>query len=100
MPVNMISSAIGLLICAGNSRWVNAMRWSGQKRFGTSPTVPFVVAGAKAGLMKSYGPLTFLKVHNAGHMVPMDQPKAALQMLKSWMAGKAAMAGADSETDT
>lgn len=22
---------------------------------------------------------------DAGHMVPMDQPKAALKMLKSWM---------------
>ncbi|KAK3408065.1 hypothetical protein EUGRSUZ_J00374, partial [Eucalyptus grandis] len=87
------------LICnwLGNSRWVNAMRWSGQKQFGTSPTVPFVVAGAEAGMMKSHGPLTFLKVHNAGHMVPMDQPKAALQMLKSWMAGKVTLAGADSE---
>ncbi|KAL3718187.1 hypothetical protein ACJRO7_003340 [Eucalyptus globulus] len=87
------------LICnwLGNSNWVHAMGWSGQKQFGTSATVPFVVNGAEAGLMKSYGPLTFLKVHNAGHMVPMDQPKASLQMLKSWMAGKVAMTGADSE---
>ncbi|XP_010031406.2 serine carboxypeptidase-like [Eucalyptus grandis] len=87
------------LICnwLGNSNWVHAMGWSGQKQFVTSATVPFVVNGAEAGLMKSYGPLTFLKVHNAGHMVPMDQPKASLQMLKSWMAGKVAMAGADSE---
>jgi len=38
-----------------------------------------------------------MQVHNAGHMVPMDQPKAALQMLKSWMAGKVTLAGADSE---
>lgn len=88
------------LICnwLGNSNWVHAMEWSGQKQFGTSATVPFAVDGAQAGLMKSHGPLTFLKVHNAGHMVPMDQPKAALQMLKSWMAGKVAMAGADSES--
>ncbi|KAF8009572.1 hypothetical protein BT93_J0547 [Corymbia citriodora subsp. variegata] len=90
------------LICnwLGNSRWVHALRWSGRQQFGKSPNVPFVVAGAKAGLVKSHGPLTFLKVHNAGHMVPMDQPKAALQMLKSWMAGKVAVAGADSEIAT
>ena len=25
------------------------------------------------------------QVHDAGHMVPMDQPKAALEMLKGWM---------------
>ena len=38
------------------------MEWSGQKQFGASPTVPFVVDDAEAGLLKSHGPLTFLKV--------------------------------------
>ncbi|KAG4974393.1 hypothetical protein AAZX31_11G168800 [Glycine max] len=78
------------LICnwLGNSRWVHAMKWSGKKAFGKSPTVKFVVDGSKAGSLNSYGPLSFLKVHEAGHLVPMDQPKAALQMLQSWMAGK------------
>ncbi|KAM7279403.1 hypothetical protein ACFE04_006537 [Oxalis oulophora] len=74
--------------CSRNSRWVHAMKWSGQKEFGAANTIPFVVDGAEAGQMKSHGALTFLKVHDAGHMVPMDQPKAALQMLKSWMQGK------------
>ena len=27
------------------------------------------------------------QVHDAGHMVPMDQPKAALEMLKRWTQG-------------
>ncbi|KAF6166945.1 hypothetical protein GIB67_037458 [Kingdonia uniflora] len=80
------------LICnwLGNSRWVHAMEWSSQKQFVGSPTVPFVVDGAEAGQMKNYGPLSFLKVHDAGHMVPMDQPKAALEMLKRWTQGKLA----------
>ncbi|XP_057953064.1 serine carboxypeptidase-like [Malania oleifera] len=87
------------LICnwLGNSRWVNAMEWSGQKKFETSPTVQFAVDGAEAGQMKTYGPLTFLKVHKAGHMVPMDQPKAALEMLKRWTQGKLADAVTASE---
>ncbi|KAG6760678.1 hypothetical protein POTOM_033854 [Populus tomentosa] len=75
------------LICnwLGNSRWVNALAWSGKKKAtGEAPTVPFVVEGKKAGQLKSLG---FLKVHNAGHFVPMDQPKAALTMLKSWLQG-------------
>lgn len=46
----------------GNSRWVHAMEWSGQKEFATSLEVPFVVDGSEAGLLKRYGPLTFLKV--------------------------------------
>ncbi|KAK2996103.1 hypothetical protein RJ639_029531 [Escallonia herrerae] len=78
------------LICnwLGNSRWVHAMEWSAQKAFVAAPSVPFSVDGSEAGQLKSHGPLALLKVHNAGHMVPMDQPKASLQMLKAWTQGK------------
>ncbi|KAK2370895.1 serine carboxypeptidase [Trifolium repens] len=78
------------LICnwLGNSRWVDAMQWSGQKEFNSSVATPYLVDSEEAGTLKSHGPLAFLKVKQAGHMVPMDQPKAALQMLKDWMQGK------------
>ncbi|KAJ0970148.1 hypothetical protein J5N97_023025 [Dioscorea zingiberensis] len=77
------------LICnwLGNSRWVQSMEWSGQQNFISSPELPFMVDGEEAGLLKTYGPLSFLKVHDAGHMVPMDQPKAALEMLRRWTQG-------------
>ncbi|KAK4791993.1 hypothetical protein SAY86_022428 [Trapa natans] len=77
------------LICnwLGNWKWVHAMRWSGQKRFAVAKNSSFVVDRKEAGVLKSYGPLSFLKIHNAGHMVPMDQPKASLQMLDRWMKG-------------
>ncbi|PIN05990.1 Serine carboxypeptidases (lysosomal cathepsin A) [Handroanthus impetiginosus] len=88
------------LICnwLGNSRWVHAMEWRGQKAFVASPEVPFEVDGAKAGLLTSHGPLSFLKVHDAGHMVPMDQPKASLEMLKRWMEGLLSKSTTDSGT--
>ncbi|CAL0329062.1 unnamed protein product [Lupinus luteus] len=78
------------LICnwLGNYRWVRAMKWSGQKKFISAPTVKFIVDGAEAEALTSHGPLSFLKVYQAGHMVPMDQPKASLEMLKRWMGGK------------
>lgn len=38
------------------------MEWSGQKHFVGSPEVTFEVDGSEAGKLKSYGPLTFLKV--------------------------------------
>ncbi|XP_054801624.1 serine carboxypeptidase-like [Prosopis cineraria] len=84
------------LICnwLGNSRWVHAMEWSGQKEFVASTEVSFVVDGSEAGLLKSHGPLSFLKVRDAGHMVPMDQPKASLEMLKRWTQGTLSEAGA------
>lgn len=46
----------------GNSRWVHAMEWSGTKEFGASPELPFEVSGSEAGLLKTYGPLSFIKV--------------------------------------
>lgn len=72
----------------GNSRWVHAMPWSGQEEFVLALNVPFLVNGEEAGIMKNHGPLTFIKVHNAGHMVPMDQPEAAQKMLELWTTGK------------
>ncbi|KAJ0963573.1 hypothetical protein J5N97_028695 [Dioscorea zingiberensis] len=78
------------LICnwLGNSKWVHSMEWSGQQKFVSSAETSFNVGGAEAGILKSHGPLSFLKVHNAGHMVPMDQPKAALEMLRRWTYGE------------
>ncbi|XP_057726413.1 serine carboxypeptidase-like [Arachis stenosperma] len=94
---NLLEDGIRLLVYAGeehlicnwlgNSRWVHAMKWSGQEQFGASPTIQFVVNGSQAGSLKSYGPLAFLKVNEAGHLVPMDQPEAALEMITRWMKG-------------
>ncbi|XP_047335701.1 serine carboxypeptidase-like [Impatiens glandulifera] len=77
------------LICnwIGNYWWVREMNWSGQRQFnGASPT-PYVVDGDLKGQLIEYGPLSFLKVLDSGHMVPMDQPQAALEMLERWMKG-------------
>lgn len=73
------------------------MEWSGQKDFVAASTIPFTLDGADAGLAKSHGPLTFLKVHNAGHMVPMDQPKASLEMLKRWIQDKSPFAAVEND---
>uniref|UniRef100_A0A7N0TU37 Carboxypeptidase n=1 Tax=Kalanchoe fedtschenkoi TaxID=63787 RepID=A0A7N0TU37_KALFE len=75
------------LICnwLGNYKWVNAMKWSGQRNFSKANITSYKVGGEEAGQLKSFGPLSFLKVHKAGHMVPMDQPNVSLEMLKRWM---------------
>ncbi|KAG5599169.1 hypothetical protein H5410_030539 [Solanum commersonii] len=53
----------------------------------------WLVDGEEKGIEKNHGPLTFRRVHDAGHMVPMDQPKAALEMLQRWMQGKLSKEG-------
>lgn len=84
------------MIWTGNSKWLDAMKCSGQEKYLAASTAPFSVDGAEAGLQKVYGPLTFLRVHNAGHMVPMDQPKHSLEMLRRWMQGKSPLSQAGS----
>ncbi|KMS94011.1 hypothetical protein BVRB_025690, partial [Beta vulgaris subsp. vulgaris] len=39
----------------------------------------------KSGTIRSYGPLTFLVVNEAGHMVPMDQPDVSLKMIDAFI---------------
>lgn len=76
------------------------MEWSGKADFASSPEASFTVDNTKAGVLKSHGALSFLKVHNAGHMVPMDQPKASLEMLKRFTQGKLKESIPEEETST
>ncbi|KAI3692570.1 hypothetical protein L6452_32387 [Arctium lappa] len=71
-----------------NSRWVHAMPWSGQKDFVAASNVSFLVDGKEDGILKNHGIVTFIKVHDVGHMVHMDQPRALLYMLELWTTGK------------
>lgn len=69
---DLLESGVKMLVYAGehdflfnwlgNWNWVHAMKWSDQKFFVTSPNISFIVDGAEAGSMKSYGVLSFLKV--------------------------------------
>ena len=45
--------------------------------------------GQVAGYFEKYDGLTFLTVKGAGHFVPKDRPRHALDMLRSFLAGKA-----------
>jgi len=65
----------------GNHGWMQALQWDGQQAFNNAPNTTFSVDGQAAGLMQSAQGLTFLKVYNAGHMVPLDQPNNAYQMM-------------------
>ncbi|KAL9672316.1 hypothetical protein QQ045_028566 [Rhodiola kirilowii] len=75
------------LICnwLGSFKWASAMKWSAQGEFTKANLISYKVGGKEIGLIKSFGPLTFLKVYTAGHMVPMVQPNVSLQMPKNWM---------------
>lgn len=87
------------LICnwLGNARWVNALDWEGKEGFAAAPEVPWAAPGAGGrarGSVKAAGGLAFVKVFDAGHMVPMDQPAAALELIARFTRGRP-LAGGD-----
>jgi len=75
----------------GGRDWVKNMQWNGQAEFvkKIDALSPWLVDGGKVGgEFASYGPLTFLGVNDAGHMVPMDQPANALEMISLFIQNK------------
>ena len=65
----------------GNHAWVMDLKWKGKEGFNLANEVEW---NHGAGKLRKYETLSFLQVYAAGHMVPMDQPKAALDMLNQF----------------
>lgn len=70
----------------GSEAWANEIFWENQNRFRSAPYQKWVVDGEAAGEYKKTENFTFMRVYDAGHMVPMDQPKRALSMFKDFIA--------------
>jgi len=82
----------------GNKAWTIDLPWTGKNAFNNEADAVWYytendenVEGGMvrtANALKGSGSLTFLQVYEAGHMVPMDQPAASLQMLNAFTANK------------
>ncbi|KZT00989.1 carboxypeptidase C [Laetiporus sulphureus 93-53] len=100
----LIEDGVRLLVYAGNAdmmcnfmgneRWVEALDTKFHDEFSAKKSVPWVTTdtGAIAGMVRSAGGggssagnVTFVAVHEAGHMVPYDQPEAALDLVTRWL---------------
>jgi len=86
----LIYSGMLDFICnwVGGEDWTTQMPWSGQNQFSNTNYTIWSVNGKPAGEARTYENLTFLKVYQAGHMVPMDQPVNALDMLNRFLKGQ------------
>jgi len=103
---SMLAAGIEVLVYAGdqdficnwlgNEKWVQALDWPHKADFDASGKRPYLVHGKAVGKMdgkevgelQSFANLHFLRVYQAGHMVPLDQPEAALGMLSDLLDGK------------
>ncbi|EKG16133.1 Cytochrome P450 [Macrophomina phaseolina MS6] len=57
-----------------------AVNYTRADAFRSSTYEPFVVDGNEHGLARQAGNFSFLRVYEAGHMVPLNQPRAALEL--------------------
>ena len=108
--IPMLESDIDVLIYAGdvdficnwigNKAWTKALNWSGKSDFNDAADVEWDYTESATGktingglvrsanAAKGSGSLTFLQVFEAGHMVPMDKPEAALSLLNTFIQQK------------
>ncbi|KAJ3411561.1 hypothetical protein HDV05_002030 [Chytridiales sp. JEL 0842] len=77
----------------GNVAWLNKMEWSGAEGFRNAKLLPWSLSeedGNASGEFRTFGNLTWLRIYEAGHMVPYDQPIVSLIMLTLWIGGATA----------
>ncbi len=53
----------------GNERMTRELEWTGQETYQSLPLREWFVDGEVAGKTRSFGPLTFATIRDAGHMV-------------------------------
>ena len=84
---------------------MKALEWGGKEGFNAAEDEPWTLTtglqligneialmfqffeGETAGRLRTYENFQFLQVYDAGHMVPMDKPQAASEMLNSFLEG-------------
>ncbi|CAN6675059.1 vacuolar serine-type carboxypeptidase Atg42p [Trichomonascus vanleenenianus] len=72
----------------GNQAWTKAIEWQGKAAFQKKKPGEWQVSGKKAGEVTNYDIFTFLRIFDAGHMVPHDKPREAWEMMNNWVNGK------------
>ncbi|KAF9535450.1 serine carboxypeptidase [Crepidotus variabilis] len=100
----LIDAGVRLLVYAGNAdmmcnymgneRWVEALPTKFTDDFKQTKAVSWILpesgkvigeVRSAGGLGSSAGNVTFVNVHNAGHMAAHDQPEAALELFTNWI---------------
>lgn len=99
---DLLASNIRVLIYAGdmdficnwlgNKAWTIQLPWANQTAFAAAEDRPWYVDMVEAGFVRSVGNnqtnalFSFVQVHGAGHMVPMDQPERIFKVVQHFLA--------------
>ncbi|OWY98584.1 Serine protease [Phytophthora megakarya] len=79
------------LVCNwhGGLAWTKALQWPHQQEFNAAKECAFKVDDKEVGSVWTSNRLTFLRLSNAGHLAPMDQPEVALEMINRFLRNEA-----------
>ncbi|CAG8613809.1 31444_t:CDS:2, partial [Racocetra persica] len=71
----------------GNEAWVKQLEWSGKEGFNNANVTRWITKDTAeyAGDVRTFKGFTLLKIFNAGHMPPHDQPRSCLDFFNRWL---------------
>ncbi|KAI0194197.1 Alpha/Beta hydrolase protein [Astrocystis sublimbata] len=72
----------------GNKLWSEELEWSGHKDFSGAEMKNLTIDKDSYGQVKSSGNFTFMRIFEAGHMVPYNQPAGSLDFFNRWIGGE------------
>ncbi|ODV63183.1 peptidase S10, serine carboxypeptidase, partial [Ascoidea rubescens DSM 1968] len=72
----------------GNEAWTSELNYKNHKKYKKVDFKDYItLENQHAGYIKNYDKFTFIRMFDAGHMVPHDQPKNSLDMINRWLNG-------------
>merc|ERR1719491_1552698 len=106
--IELLTGGVHVLIYAGDcdfmvdwigcKAWVQQLPWVHQQAWVKAPQDRIISGGRQVGVKQASHNLSYIQVHQAGHLVPKDQPQFMLSMLQGLMAesgaGRATASGA------
>merc|ERR1711998_149413 len=72
----------------GNKAWTKKLDWNSKDDFNAADDNEWKVDGKVVAKLRSADHFHFMQVYEAGHLVPMDQPKVALEMVNQFIKGQ------------
>merc|ERR1711959_647614 len=71
----------------GNKAWASKLEWSGKDAFNKAEDKDYTLNGNIAGRLRNANGFHFMQVYDAGHLMPMDKPDVALDMVNKFITG-------------
>lgn len=96
--INVLNHGVKVLVYSGDKDWIcnwrggeawtHSLQWSKKDNFNKQEYQKWKAGTDIGGEFKNVDNFTFLRVYDAGHMVPMDQPAFSLEMLNQFTGAK------------